>query len=789
MRNRLRIEVTGIVQGVGFRPFIYQLAKRHALVGYVSNTSDGVIIEAEGDETFLKGFLTKIKREAPPLALVTGVRSESLPLGADADFVIRESSRKDERKALISPDVCICSDCLRELFDPNDRRYRYPFINCTNCGPRYTITEDVPYDRANTTMASFVMCDKCRAEYEDPMNRRFHAQPNACWTCGPKVFLTDAAGETLGCADPIDATIEFLRQGRIVAIKGLGGFHLAVDATNDEAVKKLRGRKMREEKPFAMMARDTESIERFCAISAEEKELLESPNRPIVLLRKKPHNPISGWVAPKNKCFGVMLPYTPLHYLLLQNDFVALVMTSANPSDEPIVIDNAEALERLAGLADYFLMHNRDIFVQNDDSVVRVVNGIAVMVRRSRGYAPRPVFLKKEADTVLACGPELKNTVCLLKGKNAFLSQHIGDLKTAETFAVFKKTIEHMQRIFEIHPRIVAYDLHPDYLSTRYALELKDNDSGKRRFVGVQHHHAHIVSCMAECGVEGRVIGLALDGTGYGDDGCIWGGEILVADELSYRRAGHFEYVPMPGGDAVIKQPWRMALSYLYHTYGDELWSLDIEFVRAIDRHKAQILLNMIDTGVNSILTSSCGRLFDAVAALIGVRDSITYEGQAACELEGIMAEEDAGSYPYGTSEEELRTEDGDIGPPFVLSFADTIRAIVIDLRQGVDPSLISRKFHRTVADALKAACLRARESCGLNRLAMSGGVLQNVYLLETLTTELREVGFEVYQHRLVPNNDGCISLGQAVVAAHCAGPVKHSVERAGPVAVGAERG
>jgi len=789
MRNRLRIEVTGIVQGVGFRPFIYQLAKRHSLVGYVSNTSDGVVIEVEGDETSLNDFARKIEQEAPPLAVITGVHSESLPLGAEADFVIRKSSRKDERRALISPDVCICSDCLRELFDRDDRRYRYPFINCTNCGPRYTITEDIPYDRANTTMASFVMCDECRAEYEDPMNRRFHAQPNACWTCGPNVFLTDAAGETLEGEDAIYATIEHLHDGRIVAIKGLGGFHLAVDATNDDAVKRLRGRKMREEKPFAMMSRDTESVERFCAISAEEKELLESPNRPIVLLRKRPGNPISEWVAPRNKYLGVMLPYTPVHYLLLQNDFLALVMTSANPSDEPIVIDNAEALERLAGLADYFLMHNRDIFVQNDDSVARVVNGMPVIVRRSRGYAPRPIFMKNEADSVLACGPELKNTVCLLKGKNAFVSQHIGDLKTAETFAVFKKTIEHMQRIFEINPRIIAYDLHPDYLSTRYAAELRDNDSDKRSFVGVQHHHAHIVSCMAECGIEGTVIGLALDGTGYGDDGRIWGGEILVADELSYRRAGHFEYVPMPGGDAVIKQPWRMALSYLYHTYGDELWSLDIEFVRTIDREKADVLLNMVDRGVNSILTSSCGRLFDAVAALIGVRDSITYEGQAACELEGIMADEDAGSCPYGIAEQEVQTGDGDTARPFVLSFADTIRAIVNDLRESADPARISRKFHRTIADAIKDACVRVRESEGLNRVTMSGGVFQNVYLLGTLTTELREMGFEVYQHRLVPNNDGCISLGQAVVAARRAGSMKRNVERAGRIAVGAERG
>jgi hydrogenase maturation protein HypF len=759
MKNRLKIAVTGIVQGVGFRPFIYQLAKRNELVGYVSNTSDGVIIEAEGEETKLKDFLDAIEREAPPLALITDVTSEPVPPVAGAGFAIRESAADAERTALISPDVCTCADCVRELSDPDDRRYRYPFINCTNCGPRYTITTDIPYDRANTTMRAFEMCDDCRREYEDPMNRRFHAQPNACWECGPRVFLTDAAGSRLYCDDPIRAAVELLEDGKILAVKGLGGFHLAVDATDDDAVSELRGRKMREEKPFAVMAPDIASIERFCLVSDEEKTLLQSPNRPIVLLSKRPDNRISELVAPRNKYFGVMLPYTPLHYLLLSNGCSALVMTSANPSDEPIVMDNDEALERLAGLADYFLMHDRDIFIQNDDTVARVVNGSPVMVRRSRGYAPRPVFLKKPAETVLACGPELKNTVCLLKGKNAFVSQHIGDLKTAETFDVFKKTIEHMERIFEIAPRIIAYDMHPDYLSTRYAMELREDDTDELRFVAVQHHHAHIVSCMAERGIEGPAIGLALDGTGYGDDGRIWGGEILVADELSYRRAAHFEYVPMPGGDAVIKEPWRMALSYVYHASGKALWDLDIEFLRDIDRDKAEILLRMIDEGVNAVLTSSCGRLFDAVAALAGVRQTITYEGQAACELEGIMAEEDAGSYPYA-----IRAEGSDTS--FLLCFGDTVRAIVSDLQQDVNAATISRKFHRTVADALKEACIMVRDSDKLERVVFSGGVFQNVYLLSTLSAELAALGFDVYTHSAVPNNDGCIALGQAVIAA-----------------------
>jgi len=772
MNTRERIEISGIVQGVGFRPFIYQLAKRNALVGYVSNTSEGVVIEAQGDDAALGRFLDEIEREAPALARITTLSHSNIPLVSEHDFVIRESVVGAERKALISPDVCACVDCIRELFDPSDRRYHYPFINCTNCGPRYTITTDIPYDRANTTMRSFVMCDDCRREYEDPTDRRFHAQPNACWRCGPKVFLTNAAGKKLDEDDPIRAAIKLLRDGKILAIKGLGGFHLAVDATNDDAVKTLRSKKMREEKPFAMMSPDVESIERFCLVSVEERALLESPNRPIVLLRTKPGNRISERVAPRNKYFGVMLPYTPLHYLLLTGNSLALVMTSANPSDEPIVVENNEALRRLGGLADFFLMHDRNIFVQNDDTVARVVNDAPVMVRRSRGYAPEPIFLKEELDSVLACGPELKNTVCLLKGNTAFLSQHIGDLKTAETFAVYKKTIDHLKRIFDMAPRVVAYDLHPDYLSTRYAVELQEQDCDGLQFVGVQHHHAHVVSCMAENAIAGRVIGVSLDGTGYGDDGRIWGGEMLVADLATYRRAAHFEYVPMPGGDGAIREPRRMAVSYLYHTFGRDFWKLDIDFVRRLDQKKTEVLVNMINEEVNSVMTSSCGRLFDAVAALVGVRDTITYEGQAACELEGIMSDDDRGCYEYAVRD----VHDENLSQPFLLSFRGTIRAIVSDIRAGVDPAEISRKFHMTIVDALTSACMRLRDETGLERAVLSGGVFQNVYLLSTLSRELAKVGFEVYHHRAVPTNDGGVSLGQAVIAARRAGSSRESV-------------
>jgi len=667
--------------------------------------------------------------------------------------VIKESVVQQERTALISPDIAICSDCLRELFDPSDRRYGYPFINCTNCGPRYTIIKDIPYDRKFTSMDSFKMCPACQREYKDPTNRRFHAQPNACWEGGPRVFLVDGKGNELVGVDPVKETISLLKKGAVIAIKGLGGFHLAVDATNDEAVLTLRRKKLREEKPLAIMSAECRRAEEFAVIEPEERGLLESPQHPIVLVRKREGNRISPYVAPRNPCFGLLLPYTPLHHLILQGDFLALVMTSGNLSEEPICIDNREALERLAGIADYFLLHNRDIYLRTDDSVVRLVERKPLMVRRSRGYVPQPILLPMELKQVLACGAEAKNTICLTKGNRAFLSQHIGELENLESLSFFEESIAHLTRILQIEPELIAYDLHPDYLSTKYALSCQ----GKRLY-GVQHHHAHIASCLAENGVEDSVLGIALDGSGYGLDGRIWGGEVLVADLRRARRMGHFRYIPLPGGAAAVREPWRMALSYLYAAYGAEYTDLKLSLLSRIPERTRQIIIKMIQQEINSPLTSSCGRLFDAVAALVGLRDYIRFEGQAAMELEATISPEEQGCYPISLEQE---------GELTIFSPLPMIRRVVEDINKGEFPGVISAKFHNSLVQLFADFCLRLREETGMEKVALSGGVFQNVYLLAHLTSRLEQLGFEVYTHSQVPPNDGGLALGQAVIASY----------------------
>ncbi|MFB0519699.1 MAG: carbamoyltransferase HypF [Acidobacteriota bacterium] len=753
MRSRARIQITGIVQGVGFRPFIYQLATRSRLCGFVANNSSGVEIEVEGDEERIEDFIGEIKSNPPPLARITSITVDFIPLNSDSSFVIKESVVQEERTALISPDIAICSDCLRELFDPADRRYGYPFINCTNCGPRYTIIKDIPYERKFTSMDSFKMCPACQREYEDPTNRRFHAQPNACWECGPRVFLVDGKGTELDGGDPIRETISLLKKGAVIAIKGLGGFHLAVDATNDEAVLALRRRKLREEKPLAIMSADCRRAEEFAVIDPEERWLLESPQHPIVLVRKREGNRISPHVAPRNPCFGLLLPYTPLHHLILQGGFLALVMTSGNLSEEPICIDNKEALERLAGIADYFLLHNRDIYLRTDDSVLRLVEKKPLTVRRSRGYVPQPILLPMELKQVLACGAEAKNTICLTKGNQAFLSQHIGELENLESLSFFEESIVHLTRILQIEPELIAYDLHPDYLSTKYALSFQ----GKRLF-GVQHHHAHIASCLAENGVEESVLGIALDGSGYGLDGRIWGGEVLVADLRRASRVGHFKYIPLPGGAAAIREPWRMALSYLYAAYGEEYQDLKLSLFSRIPERTRHIIIKMIEQEINSPLTSSCGRLFDAVAALVGLRDYIRFEGQAAMELEATISSEETGYYPISMEQE---------GELTIFSPLPMIKRIVEDIHQGEPPGVVSAKFHNSLVQLFADFCLKLREETGMEKVALSGGVFQNVYLLTHLTSRLEQLGFEVYTHSQVPPNDGGLALGQAVIASY----------------------
>jgi len=763
MEVRRQIEVSGIVQGVGFRPYVYRLATGRHLKGTIHNTSAGVTIEIQGPAETVQDFVEHLPVEAPPLARITSVAVHDVPchpaqICPDQDFRIVHSREGEEVRTLISPDVAVCPDCLRELFDRNDRRYRYPFINCTNCGPRFTIIRDIPYDRPSTSMAIFPMCPACLAEYENPLDRRFHAQPNACWQCGPRVELWDKVGRRIEWRDPISEAVSGLHAGLVVAVKGLGGFHLAVDATNPAAVALLRRRKRRVEKPFAVMVPDLQAAEEICELEAAAVTVLQSIQRPIVLLPKKKPSLIPDAVAPFNRYLGIFLPYTPLHYLLLaEGGFKALVMTSGNLSEEPIAIDNREAIHRLKSLADYFLVHNRDILLRCDDSVVRVAGGVTRQWRRSRGFVPVPVFLKDDQPSVLAVGGELKNTICLTKGKHAFLSQHIGDLENVESYSFFHEAIQHLEQILEIQPEIIAYDLHPDYFSTRWAL----HQSGAQ-LVGVQHHHAHIASCIAENHLEGCVIGFALDGTGYGTDGNIWGGEVLIAGYEGFERAAHFEYVPLPGGAAAIREPWRMAVSYLAHHFGRDFLKLDvlkmdIPFVCQLNRPKVDLLFRMMEQGVNSPLTSSCGRLFDAVAALIGIRQQVNYEAQAAIELEmTISSSEDETGYPL-----ELVPH----GDNWIISTRPMFEALLRDLHQKLPVKAISQRFHNGLVDGFVQLATLLRTKTAFNRVCLSGGTFHNIYLSQQLEAKLSKAGFEVFTQKEVPSGDGGLSLGQALVA------------------------
>ena len=748
--KRAEIGITGIVQGIGFRPYIYNLAQRHLIRGWVFNNEKGVFIDAEGEDERVDQFIQEIPELAPPLARIESFQVKHLePLGYTT-FEIRKSEEAQDKFVLISPDVATCDQCLSELFSPENFRYRYPFINCTLCGPRLTIIKDIPYDRHKTTMAPFIMCPVCQKEYEDPSDRRFHAQPNACPACGPSLQLMDRGGEDVP-GDPVEKTLDLLAKGQIVAIKGLGGFHLACDARNQGAVSLLRSRKYREDKAFAVMCRDLEEVKEHCDFNEEEEKLLLNVQRPIVILRRKENSAIVHAVAPCQDTLGVMLPYTPLHHLLLNGPLKALVMTSGNVSDEPIAYKNEEAYERLSKIADYFLFHNREIHMRCDDSVTRIIEGKPHILRRSRGYVPFPIKLPYPLEMILACGGELKNTFCLTRGQYAFMSHHIGDLENLETLNSFEEGIEHFKGLFYIEPRAVAYDLHPDYLSTQYALSIPDIPR-----IGVQHHHAHIVSVMAENGMEGDVIGVAMDGTGFGLDGTIWGGEFIKANLRDFNRLAHLKNVPMPGSTMAIKEPWRMAMVYLLEAFGDEAVKLKIDLIKRMDSQKWDILKRAIEKRINTPWTSSMGRLFDAVSSLLSVRDDVHYEGQAAIELEMIADKGVKEGYPFSIHQDEI---------PMVFDSAEMMRGIVRDLLDGTPSSKISGKFHRTVARLIVETCDAIRSNQELNRVVLSGGVFQNVFLLSLVTEGLRRSGFDVYTHHLVPTNDGGISLGQAVIA------------------------
>jgi hydrogenase maturation protein HypF len=761
-----QLDITGVVQGVGFRPFLFSLAARHRISGEVSNTASGVQALVEGDPRDLARFVDDIMSHPPLLARVDAVKQTPVPVQGVTDFRIIASRTGTSRAALISPDVGVCADCLNELYDPGDRRFGYPFINCTNCGPRFTIIEDIPYDRPGTAMKHFVMCPACQAEYDDPANRRFHAQPNACPVCGPQVVLTDRQGQTIAGSDrAIQQAGTLLKQGHILAAKGLGGFHLAVDAADDAAVRRLRRRKNRPHKPLAVMARSVSAIQDFVQVSSAEQALLSSFNRPIVLLGKKKAAESAGpapSLAPLNSCLGVMLPYTPLHYLLLDAGPSLLVMTSGNRPGEPLSIDNHDALDAFSHIADYFLVHNRDIYFRADDSIVRIQAGQTRFLRRSRGYAPLPVTVSDDLPCVLGCGAGMKNTICLTRKHQAFLSQHIGNLDNQETAEFYDRTVDHFKTILDIDPEVVAHDLHPGYMSTRYA-ENRFPDSLHR--VGVQHHHAHAVSCMVENDLDEPVIAIVLDGTGYGTDGCIWGGEILVAERDNFARKAHLRYLPMPGGDQAVRQPWRMAAAVLHAAFGRSFLELDLPYITAMDPGQLAFVCRMMEQQVNTPQTSSCGRLCDAVSSLLCIRHKISFDSQAAMALEAVGTPDFNKSlipYPYDLTP----LTPGPDGVEWIIDMIPGIRAMVADIQARVPAARISARFHQTLVHGFSRAAQQIAAAHGLDKVVLSGGVFNNDLVFREMAAALKKHRLLVYTHTCVPAGDGGIALGQAAVAA-----------------------
>ncbi len=749
---RRKFIITGTVQGVGFRPFVYRLAEELGLAGSVRNTASGVIIEAEGAREKIGKFARRVREEAPPLTRIASLETQELEPAGLTGFRIIESEAAPRPTALIPPDVALCADCAREIADPSDRRFGYPFTNCTNCGPRFTLVTGLPYDRPQTTMAAFAMCDECEREYGDPRDRRFHAEPIACPRCGPQVKLEGVRRAGVG-TPALQQAAELLKEGKIVAIKGLGGYHLACDARNTEAVETLRQRKGRGQKPFAIMVRDLDEARRVAEVNTKSEALLTSPESPVVILPARSGNGLAAGIAPRQHTVGVMLPYTPLHRLLFAQSPPALVMTSGNLAEEPIVHEDDEARRKLGPLADFILSHDREISVPCDDSVVRVEGELVIPVRRARGYVPRSVPVAYEGPPVLAVGGYHKNTFCLLRAGEAILSQHIGDLDTVEVLDYFGRAVRHFEELFEVKPEIVAHDLHPGYLSTQWAKSLEGV-----RHVGIQHHHAHVVSVMAELGLTAPVIGVSYDGTGYGPDGTAWGGEILVANRKTYRRVFHLCQVPLPGGEAAIARPGRMALSWLMTAFGpaDGLEKARV-LLPGLDEAELSVVAKQIERGINSPMTSSMGRFFDAVGALLGATPEATYEGQPAMELEAIatgVGEPLCGLPAY------YAVESG------VLDARATIIQIVTDLECGVEHNLIAARFHETVAAFTVEACRRIREEGGPSDVVLSGGVMQNARLVGRLLELLEKAGLRAHLHREVPPNDGGISLGQAVIAA-----------------------
>ncbi len=757
MTVRVRLEIGGIVQGVGFRPFVYRLAREHDLTGWVFNHAAGVTVEAEGEREEVDAFIAALKEEPPYLAAIDRLDVAFIPPQDEYDFRILDSAG-GSRETLISPDMATCPDCLADMRDPANRRYRYAFTNCTNCGPRFTIIKSLPYDRPRTTMAGFLMCGDCAKEYRDPTDRRFHAQPVACPACGPRLIFTDAAGNELP-GDPLELAHAKLREGRILAVKGLGGFHLCCDAHNAAAVEALRRRKLRWDRPFALMMPDADTVREYCSLTSEEEESLTGPRRPILLLKRRSDGrELPRAIAPGNGRLGVMLPYTPLHHLLLEQ-WPALVMTSGNISDEPIVYEDCEAVRKLSGLADFFLTHDRPIFRRCDDSVAVFAAGSPRLIRRSRGYAPEPRPILDCGRPILACGGQQKNTFCLTRGDKAFLSQHIGDLDNLPTLDSFRRETGYFTEMFNSRPQVLAADKHPDYLATRFAREYPEAD----KLVYVQHHHAHLASVLAEqdCYYQ-PAIGLVFDGTGLGDDGTIWGGEALIGDCVSFTRAAHLLPLPLLGGEQAVREPWRQALAAAALAFDGEGKELPPELTLDWPADWP-LLLRAGRAGINAPLSSGMGRLFDAAAALSGVCPVATYEGQAAVEFEQKLNEltPDETAPVYG-----FELTDSDQG--LVLDWRPLLRSLIEDRLRGKSQAVLSYGFHRAVAEACLKLCLRLRQDSGLNDAVLSGGCWQNVWLLEEVCRLLEGAGFNVMTNHAVPCNDGGLSYGQAAVAAAC---------------------
>ncbi|MBI5848347.1 MAG: carbamoyltransferase HypF [Nitrospirae bacterium] len=776
------ISIQGIVQGVGFRPFVYNLATELKITGFVSNTSEGVVITAEGSN--LSHFIERLRQEAPPLSRIMKIDIAPAAPEGFTEFLIRQSSETGSF-TLLSPDIAVCDDCCRELFDRKDRRYLYPFINCTNCGPRYSITREVPYDRKNTTMQTFTLCENCSTEYHSPRDRRFHAQPIACPACGPEVTLLDKRGKKIESAEPIKAAVNLLKEGKIVVVKGLGGFHIICDALNAGAVVRLRTVKRRNNKPFALMAPDMESIRMHCVVSVAEEELLSSIQRPIVLLRKKEESILPSAVSPGNANLGFMLPYTPLHHLLFhyplngrglpeEPHFSALVMTSGNISEEPIIISNEEAVEKLSSVADAFVVYNRNIFMRVDDSVIRVrekltgggsisadtaslpltPDAIPCIMRRSRGYVPEPIPLMTDGPDILGCGADMKNTFTLLRGTYAIVSQHMGDMEDYATVRFFEETLDNLKTVYRAEPAAVVHDLHPNYFSTNWARAygIKQN----LRTIAIQHHYAHIGSVMAEHGLS-RVIGVAFDGSGYGEDGTLWGGEFLVADPRGFNRSGHLKQVALPGGEQAVKEPWRVALSYLKNAFGSDLKRFigPTGFLRKYGEKKITDIVQVADNRHFSPLSSGAGRLFDAVSALIGICDINTFEGEASIALESSVLKGICEDYPVDIHFDDIIEVD----------FSHTFISIIDDLAKGLDRCIIATKFHNTVAMSVIRVVLKLSLMNNIKIVALSGGVFQNLYLYGKVAESLRGEGLNVYTNEIVPCNDAGISLGQVFLA------------------------